>query len=56
MSAAEGNRTPEPIAARVTVDFLDRYLLGEKGKSAATHRAGTVAGKAVLTRAGRLPA
>ena len=50
-----GDRSPEPIVARVTIDFLDRYLLGQRGKSAAMRRAGTVAGKAVLTRARRLP-
>jgi predicted dienelactone hydrolase len=55
-SPYEGNHTPEPVVARVTVDFLDRYLLGDKGKSAAMRRAGTVAGKAALSRAGRLPA
>lgn len=52
----EGKSTPEPIVARVTIDFLDRYLLGQRDKSAAMRRAGTVAGKAMLTRAGKLPA
>lgn len=50
-----GKRSPEPIVARVTIDYLDRYLLGQRGSSAAMRRAATVAGKAVLTRAGRLP-
>ena len=52
----QGNHPPEPIVARVTIDFLDRYLLGQQGKSAVMRRAGTVAGKAKLSRAGKLPA
>jgi predicted dienelactone hydrolase len=52
----QGKRTPEPIVARVTIDFLDRYLLGQRGKSAALRRAAAVAGKAILSRAGKLPA
>lgn len=51
----EGDGTPEPIVARVTVDFLDRYLLGQRSRSAAMWREGKVAGKAVLASAGHLP-
>lgn len=51
----QGDGTPEPIVARVTVDFLDRYLLGQMGKSAAMRHAGQVAGTAVLVGAGQLP-
>jgi predicted dienelactone hydrolase len=51
----QGDHSPEPIVARVTVAFLDRYLLGQRGQAAAVWRAGKVAGRAVLASAGRLP-
>jgi predicted dienelactone hydrolase len=51
----EGRRPPEPLVARVTVDFLDRYLSGQRAGAAAMRRAGRVRGSAVLVGAGRLP-
>lgn len=54
-SPYQGVSSPEPIVARVTVDFLDRYLLGQRNRTTAMWRAGEVTGKAVLTSAGRLP-
>ena len=51
----EGDGSPEPIVARVTVDFLDRYLLGQRDRAAAMWRAGKVSGTAVLVGAGHLP-
>jgi predicted dienelactone hydrolase len=54
-SPYQGDKSPEPIVARVTIAFLDRYLLGQPGQAAAIWRAGKVTGKAVLASAGRLP-
>lgn len=51
----EGRRPPEPLVARVTVDFLDKYLAGQRAAAAAMHRAGRVPGRAVLVGGGRLP-
>lgn len=51
----QGDGSPEPIVAQVTINFLDRYLLGQGGRAAAMWRAGQVPGKAVLRSAGRLP-
>jgi fermentation-respiration switch protein FrsA (DUF1100 family) len=51
----EGRRPPEPLVARVTVDFLDRYLAGQRAAAAAMRRAGRVPGRAVLVGGGRLP-
>lgn len=51
----EGRGPPEPIVARVTTDFLDRYLAGQRAAGAAMRRAGDVAGLAVLARGGSLP-
>jgi hypothetical protein len=41
--------------ARVTVDFLDRYLAGLSGAAAAMHRDGHVAGVATLVSGARMP-
>jgi predicted dienelactone hydrolase len=51
----QGDHSPEPIVAGVTVAFLDRYVLGQHGQAAAMWRAGKVTGQAVLASAGRLP-
>jgi len=51
----EGRRPPEPLVARVTVDFLDKYLAGQRAAAAAMRRAGRVPGRAVLVGGGRLP-
>jgi dienelactone hydrolase len=51
----EGHGSPEPVVARVTVDFLDRYLAGQYRAGAAMRRAGDVAGVAALVSGGRLP-
>jgi dienelactone hydrolase len=51
----EGHGRPEPVVARVTVDFLDRYLAGQRGAAAAMRRAGNVAGVAALVSGGRPP-
>jgi len=51
----EGQGPPEPVVARVSVDFLDRYLAGSPGAAAAMRRDGHVAGVATLVSGGRLP-
>jgi dienelactone hydrolase len=51
----EGGRPPEPIVARVTTDFLDRYLAGQRSAAAAMQRAGNVAGLADLVHGKNLP-
>ncbi len=51
----EGHGPPEPIVARVTTDFLDRYLAGQRPAAAAMRRAGDVAGVAALLRGGNPP-
>jgi dienelactone hydrolase len=51
----EGQGPPEPVVARVTVDFLDRYLAGSPGAAAAMQRDGDVAGVATLVSGSRLP-
>lgn len=48
----EGHAVPEPIVARVTVDFLDRYLAREPAPLTAD---GNVPGFAVLVSRGHLP-
>jgi dienelactone hydrolase len=51
----EGHGPPEPVVARVTVDFLDRYLAGSPRAAAAMQRDGHVAGVATLVSGSRLP-
>ena len=51
----EGHGAPEPIVARVTLDFLDRFVAGQQGKLASMRRAGQVPGVAELASAGRMP-
>jgi predicted dienelactone hydrolase len=51
----EGRRPPEPLVARVTVDFLDEYLAGQRAAAGAMRRAGRIPGRAVLVGGGRLP-
>ena len=51
----EGGGAPEPIVARVTTDFLDRYLAGQRPAAAAMRRAGQVAGVAALGSGGHQP-
>lgn len=51
----QGHGAPEPIVARVTLDFLDRYVAGQQGTVALMRRAGHVPGVAELVSAGRLP-
>jgi hypothetical protein len=51
----EGSGAPEPIVARVTTDFLDRYLAGQHPAAAAMRQAGQVAGAAALATGGPLP-
>jgi dienelactone hydrolase len=51
----EGRGPPEPLVARVTTDFLDRYLAGQHDALAAMRRAGNVAGTAELANGGTLP-
>jgi predicted dienelactone hydrolase len=54
-SPYEGGGPPEPIVARVTLDFLDRYLVGQAGAIGAMRTAGQVPGVAQLVSGGRLP-
>jgi dienelactone hydrolase len=51
----EGGGPPEPLVARVTVDFLDRYLVGQPGALGAMRRAGRHAGPGRLVSGGRIP-
>jgi hypothetical protein len=51
----EGSRPPEPIVARVTTEFLNRYVAGQQAAGAAMARAGNVPGTARLVHGGRLP-
>ncbi len=44
----EGHGPAEPVVARVTVDFLDRYLAGSPRASAAMRQDARVAGVATL--------
>ena len=50
----EGDSAPEPIVARVTIDFLDHYLAGDEMLQA-MRRAGYVPGVSELVSAGQLP-
>jgi hypothetical protein len=51
----QGQGRPAPVVARVTVDFLDRYLAGRPGAAAAMRRDGHVAGVATLTSGSQPP-
>jgi len=50
-----GTNPVEQLVARVTVAFLDRYVLGQAGALAVMARYGNVAGAAALVSDGRLP-
>jgi predicted dienelactone hydrolase len=50
----EGNGSPEPIVARVTVAFLDHYLAGDGIAVGAMRSAGDIAGVSRLVSGGRL--
>jgi predicted dienelactone hydrolase len=50
----EGDSSPEPIVARVTIAFLDHYLAGD-GTVRSMRRAGHVAGVSELVSAGQAP-
>lgn len=52
----QGDGMPEPIVERVTIDFLDYYLLGERDRSGAMWRASKVPGVAGMVSAGQPPA
>jgi predicted dienelactone hydrolase len=51
----QGYSAPEPIVARVTLDFLDRFLAGQDGKISAMQQDGHVPGVAELVTGGQLP-
>ena len=51
----EGHTPPEPLVARVTVDFLNTYLDGQPAQLSKLTADGNVPGVAVLLRNGRLP-
>jgi hypothetical protein len=51
----QGQGPPAPVVARVTVDFLDRYLAGRPGAAAAMRRDGHVAGVAALASGSQPP-
>jgi predicted dienelactone hydrolase len=51
----EGNGPPEPLVARVTVDFLDRYLAAQASAGPAMAEAGDLGGVATLRTGGHLP-
>lgn len=50
-----GTNPVEQLVVRVTVAFLDRYVLGQAGALAAMARDGNVSGAAALVSGGRLP-
>jgi Chlorophyllase enzyme len=51
----EGQGPAAPVVARVTVDFLDRYLAGRAGAAAAMRRDGHVAGVATMASGSEPP-
>lgn len=51
----ETRRPPEPLVARVTTAFLDRYVAGEAPAGAVMMQQGNVPGRAALVRGGRPP-
>jgi hypothetical protein len=51
----QGQGPPAPVVARVTVDFLDRYLAGRPAAAAAMRRDGHVVGVATLVSGRKLP-
>jgi len=51
----EGSQPPEPTVARVTTEFLNRYVAGQSAAGAVMARAGNVPGTAQLVHGGRLP-
>jgi dienelactone hydrolase len=51
----EGDQPPEPVVAKVTIDFLDQFLAGSGDESAAMQSAGDVPGVAQLASSGALP-
>jgi hypothetical protein len=51
----EGQGPPAPVVARVTVDFLDRYLTDRRGAVAAMRRDGHVVGVATLVSGSQPP-
>jgi fermentation-respiration switch protein FrsA (DUF1100 family) len=55
LSPYEGRQSPEPVVARTTTDFLNRYVAGQLAAGAAMRRAGDVAGVSHLLRGGHLP-
>src|SRR5260370_35076455 len=54
-SPYQGHFAPEPIVARVTLAFLDRYVDAQQGERAQMQQAGRVPGVARLGTAGRTP-
>lgn len=51
----EGQAPPEPLVADVTLDFLDRYVLGQGSAQAAMEHDGNVPGVASLVTGGTPP-
>lgn len=51
----QGQTPPEPTVARVTLDFLNRYLLGDTAAAAALQADGNVAGVSSLVSGGTPP-
>lgn len=51
----QGDSTPEPVVARVSIDFLDYYLLGERDRLGAMWRASRDPGVAKMVSAGQPP-
>jgi dienelactone hydrolase len=51
----EGSSPPEPLTARVTIDFLNRYLAGQQSATAAMRKDGQVSGVAALVSGGTPP-
>ncbi len=51
----QGDGTPEPVVARVSIDFLDYYLLGERDRLGAMWRASRDPGVAKMVSAGHPP-
>jgi dienelactone hydrolase len=51
----QGDGTPEPVVARVSIDFLDYYLLGERDRLGAMWRASRDPGVAKMISAGQPP-
>jgi len=55
LASYEGDQSPEPIVAQVTIDFRDQYLAGSGEETGALASTGNVPGVARLVSGGAQP-